>query len=559
MTRLLHEITISPGSDPATLVVRRADVTERPSLTLVFLSEHEAGQVLQRTSKQRSKLQRALDLLEFPGTRLQPLEPTVFQVAVDDRVVARGDRQTEISVKAARRNSTIGFLAQSPMGIVSGRVALEDLMVGGGRGPRLGAALLLPDGDGDSDGDGDGDGDGDSDGDGQSPSTSSFGVEVKFRVERRRRPLGVWLAATAVVVIAAVAVASIDVPCLVFTAVLAVRVAVAASRRDFSLSISSCTVVERQPATPLAPTPSVPDNHPAFSRSLSVEHALSLRRSIVDRLDKSMDQLELEAQEETIARLNEISPAINDDLFKRYVAACKGDVSRALSRLEETARWRKANDVDNILDDQHLPYFSSLKKHYVHALIGRTRDGLPILVEGMGGFGKAVGNFRAAGIMPDHNDQIIKQFILVMEYIFKVVEPTAYPKGQFLRIYDLRGIKLAEIADSEAVNLGYEMMQMLENHYCERMARAIVIAPPIFSTLWKMIKGLVDPSTAEKITVVKPSKLLDALRKEMDDDVIPKCWGGNGCDDWYEHEMEKRLSATVAANGRSACDRTAVA
>lgn len=84
---------------------------------------------------------------------------------------------------------------------------------------------------------------------------------------------------------------------------------------------------------------------------------------------------------------------------------------------------------------------------------------------------------------------------------------------------------------------------MLENHYCERMARAIVIAPPIFSTIWKMVKGLVDPSTAEKIKVVKPSKLLGALRAEMDDDVIPKCWGGNGIDDWYDGEMETWLFA----------------
>ena len=95
------------------------------------------------------------------------------------------------------------------------------------------------------------------------------------------------------------------------------------------------------------------------------------------------------------------------------------------------------------------------------------------------------------------------------------------------------------------------MLPRFVSVYCRDVALAIVLAPPIFSTLWKMIKGLVDPSTAEKITVVKPSKLLDALRKEMDDDVIPKCWGGNGCDDWYEHEMEKRLAAMVAANGRT--------
>ena len=84
----------------------------------------------------------------------------------------------------------------------------------------------------------------------------------------------------------------------------------------------------------------------------------------------------------------------------------------------------------------------------------------------------------------------------------------------------MMGISLRDVSDSEAVNLGYEMMTMLENHYCERMARAIVIAPPIFGTLWSMFRGLVDPATAEKIRIVSPRKLLPVLREIMDDDVI---------------------------------------
>lgn len=134
--------------------------------------------------------------------------------------------------------------------------------------------------------------------------------------------------------------------------------------------------------------------------------------------------------------------------------------------------------MDNILN-AHLPYFFTLKKHYVHALIGRTRDGLPVIVEGMGGFAKAVAAFREEGIMPDHSDEILKQFIFTMEYIFRIVEPTEYPKGQFLRIYDLRGIKLGDVTDSEAVNLGYEMMQVCDRPVGVRVKQTCPLAPSL--------------------------------------------------------------------------------
>jgi len=215
-------------------------------------------------------------------------------------------------------------------------------------------------------------------------------------------------------------------------------------------------------------------------------------------------------------------------------------MAMALSRLEDTAKWRRDNNVDCILDAE-LPYFFTLKAEYIHSLIGRTRDGLPIIVEGMGRFSKAVAAFREQGILPGKKEEILKQFIFTMEYIFSVVEPIEYPGGQFLRIYDMRGIKISDITDSEAVNLGYEMMQMLESHYCERMARAIVIAPPFFTSIWKLVRPLIDPATASKIKVVPKGKLLAALRAEMDDDVIPKCWGGTGVDGWYDSDMEKAL------------------
>lgn len=321
--RLLHEIDVSPGTDPASLLIRRADLRHNgPSLTLEFLSEKEAAEVLKRTNKHTSKLQQALDLLEFPGTEVRSLQPSVFEVAVDDLVVARrgasthmNDVDANIIVKAAGRSSRVSFHAESPMGLVSGSVPTIALF----KTPTS-VVLLLPE-----------------DRDAGNAGDAKFAVEVKFEAKPRRR-VAVWLAAIVVAAISTIAIISTAYDVLIFIAALAFRVAVAAMRLDFDLRISSCTIVERQPPsqTCLAVTPkrSISANNAAFSRCLSVDHAISLRRSLITSLDKPEDELQREMRAEIIDRLHDVSPAIDEDLFRRYVAACKGDVSKALSRLE---------------------------------------------------------------------------------------------------------------------------------------------------------------------------------------------------------------------------------
>ena len=51
-------------------------------------------------------------------------------------------------------------------------------------------------------------------------------------------------------------------------------------------------------------------------------------------------------------------------------------------------------------------------------------------------------------------------------------------------------------------------------------------APSYYSTVWKYLKGWVDPYTAEKIVVLLESEVLPTLREYMDDANIPTKFGG---------------------------------
>eukprot|EP00889_Picochlorum_renovo_P005344 jgi/Picre1/32374/NNA_007720.t1 len=256
-----------------------------------------------------------------------------------------------------------------------------------------------------------------------------------------------------------------------------------------------------------------------------------------------------EEEASQLKRLNQISESVDVDLFRRYIAACKGDRQFAMQRLRTTAEWRAEHDVDSILQAP-IPYFNVLKQNYVHAVIGRSKDGMPVVVEGMGKFRETMVALRRHGIVPGKSEEIIHQFVFVLEWITKVLDPTEFPKGQFIRIYDMKGIRFSDVADSEAVHLGKQMMDVLENHYPERMAKAFIInVPGFFSALWSMAKPLLDPHTAKKIKVIsKKGKILPALREVMDESVIPKAYGGQGSEDFYDSVEESLIRSLACEN-----------
>eukprot|EP00204_Picochlorum_oklahomense_P001175 CAMPEP_0118799432 /NCGR_PEP_ID=MMETSP1161-20130426/1648_1 /TAXON_ID=249345 /ORGANISM="Picochlorum oklahomensis, Strain CCMP2329" /LENGTH=738 /DNA_ID=CAMNT_0006727131 /DNA_START=121 /DNA_END=2337 /DNA_ORIENTATION=- len=256
-----------------------------------------------------------------------------------------------------------------------------------------------------------------------------------------------------------------------------------------------------------------------------------------------------EEEASQLKRLNQISKSVDVDLFRRYIAACKGDRQFAMQRLRTTAEWRAEHNVDSILQAP-IPYFNVLKQNYVHAVIGRSKDGMPVVVEGMGKFRETMVALRRKGIVPGKSEEIIHQFVFVLEWITKVLDPTEFPKGQFIRIYDMKGIRFSDVADSEAVHLGKQMMDVLENHYPERMAKAFIInVPGFFSALWSMAKPLLDPHTAKKIKVIsKKGKILPALREVMDESVIPKAYGGQGSEDFYDSVEESLIRSLACEN-----------
>lgn len=176
--------------------------------------------------------------------------------------------------------------------------------------------------------------------------------------------------------------------------------------------------------------------------------------------------------------------SVAESLFPYYVAACGGNTDRALQRLQATIEWRCEHEVDSVLESP-IPRFFEIKDAYQHGIIGRDFKGRPIVYEAIGGFRSSMLEMRKKGITPA---DLMHQFIFVMEFLCKEIsrgQPP--PHGQFVRIYDFKGMRLLDISDSESVAVGQLLMQCLESHYPERMATAFVVnAPAFFPTVWKV-------------------------------------------------------------------------
>lgn len=273
--------------------------------------------------------------------------------------------------------------------------------------------------------------------------------------------------------------------------------------------------------------------------NLSLKRRITLEGLVKFEKDLTMEEVTF------IESLAQKSAAATNDLYIRYVAACRGDRAKAAERLELTMNWRQSEEVDSILN-KPVPHFKECKAHYRHAVIGiGKKSNMPIVVEGVGRFRTALKDLKAKNVP---TSAFMHQFIWIMEYVTQRMNNTPMPNGKFIRVYDVTGMGLTDVADKEGMTIGQAMMQVLEQHYPERMHKALVVnAPRWFSAVWKVVAPLLDPSTAQKIKIFSNKQdAFEALLEELDGDQIPKDLGGEGSNDvWYNNPLEKEMFAYV--------------
>jgi len=211
-------------------------------------------------------------------------------------------------------------------------------------------------------------------------------------------------------------------------------------------------------------------------------------------------------------------------VWDRFVRATGGDEAKARQRYRETEAWRKANGIDSLLSEPH-PHFATIKQHYPHYYHGRGHRGEPVYYEIPARIDlKAL---RKNGV---DLSSLLRHYALVTEFCWAVVERSQHgPQSQSIYVLDLAGIKLRDFA-GDVVKFVKQAVRFTSQHYPERSGGVLLInVPRSFDIIWKVVRPLVDPSTLDKIQIVRgKDKILAALRDRIPMKQIPPEYGGHG-------------------------------
>lgn len=181
------------------------------------------------------------------------------------------------------------------------------------------------------------------------------------------------------------------------------------------------------------------------------------------------------------------------------------DVMKAAAMLQGTLEWRQQHDVDKLERSEFIdtPF---MKEGWVY-------------VDGNDAQGRSVVLFRKRkDKFPLHLEQTYLRYMMfVLETAIKNMK-----QGQEQWVWVL---DLAVYAPSNAphMNVTLSVIQMLANHYPERLHKAYICnAPSIFSLAYKVISPFVDPVTKSKVEFVTTS---DYEADKADKESNSSSWG----------------------------------
>ncbi|GFY86158.1 Sec14p-like phosphatidylinositol transfer family protein [Actinidia rufa] len=243
--------------------------------------------------------------------------------------------------------------------------------------------------------------------------------------------------------------------------------------------------------------------------------------------DQENDELKHEAKiNELKAALGQLSGRslkyCTDECLKRYLDARNGNVGKSKKMLEETLKWR-----------------STYKPGEIHwkevAVEGET--GKVFRANFHDRHGRTVLILRPGLQNTTSNDNQIRHLVYLMENAILNL-----PEGQeqMAWLIDFTGWSLST---NVPIKSARETINILQNHYPERLAVAFLYSPPrIFEAFWKIVKYFLDSKTFQKVKFVYPmnKESVELMRSYFDVDNLPTEFGGKATLK-YDHDEFSRM------------------
>ncbi|KAJ9451562.1 Random slug protein 5 [Diplonema papillatum] len=209
---------------------------------------------------------------------------------------------------------------------------------------------------------------------------------------------------------------------------------------------------------------------------------------------------------------------IDDECLLRYLRARKFKVKKAKEMLIASMNWRVSHRP-HLVTGCSVRHISAHMSNYIN---GRDKHGRPVVY------------MRFARDPPNCSpDEKLKFLTFTLEEAIrhtKLPEVEGHGVEKMVYIIDLDGFSLN--APGADMGVARKWIDMLQNHYPERLHRAILVRyPSIFSFFWSLLSPFIDKQTTEKVVFAPngdDAKLRPFFEKHnFDATNLEKGYGGN--------------------------------
>ena len=225
------------------------------------------------------------------------------------------------------------------------------------------------------------------------------------------------------------------------------------------------------------------------------------------------------------APLNQVEQAwLTRECLLRYLRATKWNLPDAIKRIEATLVWRREYEMEKLTETLVEPEALTGKQY----VVGYDNAGRPCLYL----------NPSKQNTKPSPRQ--IQFLVWALERVVDLM-----PAGvETLAL--LVNFKSSSNSSNPSPGTGRQVLHILQNHYPERLGRALVINVPAFVWLFfKLITPFIDPMTREKL------KFNEDLRLHVPPEQLDKAFGGD-LDFEYEHEIYWPTLVKLATHRREA-------
>ncbi|KAJ9477364.1 SEC14 cytosolic factor [Pseudozyma hubeiensis] len=248
-------------------------------------------------------------------------------------------------------------------------------------------------------------------------------------------------------------------------------------------------------------------------------------------LDASQQQA-LDTFRTTIQQKGIFVPERHDDAcLCRFLRARKWDQAATEAMFTECEKWRTEFKVEELYHSFEYPEKEKVDQYYPQYYHKTDKDGRPIYIEQLGKL-----DLKALYQVTTPERQIQKLVVEYEKFQRERLPVCSAHKGELVEtsctIMDLKNVGVSQFWKvsgyvQQASNIG-------QHYYPETMGKFYIInAPYIFTTVWSVIKGWLDPVTVEKIKILG-HKYQDELLQQIPAENLPvdlggKCQCPGGC------------------------------